>query len=197
MKLLRTATITRTTNETDITATLNLDGSGKFESENPIGFFNHMLDQVVRHGFFDLSLKIKGDIEIDGHHTVEDTGIVLGQAIKSALGDKTGIRRYGSAVIPMDETLALCAVDLSGRPYLHFEAAFTVPRLGDMDTELLREFFTGVAVNSGMNLHIKVLHGENNHHIAEAIFKAFGRALCEAASFDGRIKGVLSTKGSI
>ena len=194
---MRTVTISRTTTETDISVTLNLDGEGSFAANMPIGFFKHMLSQVARHGFFDLKLDITGDTDIDGHHTVEDTGIVLGQALTQALGDKKGIRRYGSATVPMDDVLALCAIDLSGRPYLHFDAVFTTPCLGEMDTELLREFFQAISIHGGMNLHIKVFHGENNHHIAEAIFKAFGRALCEAVSQDPRVQGVLSTKGSI
>ena len=194
---MRTATVTRTTTETDISANLNLDGSGKLDGDIPIGFFNHMLSQVVRHGFLDLSLTVKGDIEIDGHHTIEDTGIVLGQALTQALGDKVGIRRYGDAIVPMDDTLVMCAIDLSGRPYLHLDANFTTPRLGEMDTELVREFFHAISVHGRMNLHIVVMHGQNNHHIAEAIFKAFGRALCGAVSLDSRVQGVLSTKGSI
>ena len=194
---MRTALITRTTNETDISAALNLDGSGIFNADMPISFFEHMLSQVVRHGFFDLELKVAGDTDIDAHHTVEDVGIVLGQVFTQAVGNKAGIRRYGSAIVPMDDVLALCAVDLSGRPYLHLEAEFTTSRLGEMDTELVREFFQAISVHGGMNLHIKVFHGENNHHMAEAIFKAFGRALCEAVSLDPRVQGVLSTKGSI
>ena len=194
---MRTAAIKRVTNETDISTVLNLDGTGIFTPDVPIGFFKHMLSLLVRHGFFDLELNITGDTDIDGHHTIEDTGIVIGQALSKALGDKAGIRRYGNAIVPMDDVLVLCAVDLSGRPYFHFEAAFTTPSLGEIDTELVREFFQAISIHGGMNLHIKVLHGENNHHIAEAIFKAFGRALCEAVSIDSRVKGVLSTKGSI
>jgi imidazoleglycerol-phosphate dehydratase len=195
--MIRKSTVSRTTRETDISAELILDGTGSFEAGMPVGFFKHMLEQVARHGFFDLKLKITGDTEIDGHHTVEDTGIVLGQALTKALGDKAGIRRYGSALVPMDDALAMCVIDLSGRPYLHMDASFTVPSLGEMDTELIREFFQAICVHGGMNLHIKVMHGENNHHIAEAVFKAFGRALCEAVSLDPRVQGVLSTKGSI
>lgn len=199
---MRVATISRKTNETDIFAKLNLDGTGTFQADIPVGFFEHMLSQVVRHGFFDLELKATGDTHIDGHHTIEDVGITLGQALTQAIGDKKGIRRYGSATVPMDDALVMCAIDLSGRPYLHMdalskEAIFTTPRLGDMDTELVREFFQAICANGGMNLHIKLLHGENNHHIAEAIFKAFGRALCEAVSADPRVQGVLSTKGTI
>ena len=194
---MRVATINRVTKETDISIDLNLDGSCKYEADIPIGFFEHMLAQVAKHGFFDLKLVAKGDIEIDNHHTIEDLGIVFGQALTQALGDKSGIRRYGSANLSMDDALAMCTIDLSGRPYLHLDAIFTTPRLGDMDTELVREFFHAVSVHGAMNLHIKVLHGINNHHMAEAIFKAFDRALCEAVSLDPRVQGVPSTKGRI
>lgn len=194
---MRVASIVRKTEETDVSVDLNLDGSGTFTADMPIGFFKHMLAQIAKHGFFDMQLHIVGDTDVDGHHSVEDTGIVLGQSLLHALDEKIGIRRYGSAMVPMDDVLALCAIDLSGRPYFHFDANFTTSRLGDMDTELIREFFQAISVHGGMNLHIKVLHGENNHHIAEAIFKAFGRALCEAVSLDNRVHGVLSTKGSI
>ena len=194
---MRTGSIVRKTNETEVRAVLNLDGSGFLRADMPIDFFGHMLSQVVRHGFFDLELDVTGDVNVDGHHTVEDVGIVFGQLVSGALGDKAGIRRYGSVIVPMDEALVLCAVDVSGRPYFHFEAEFTVPRLGELDTELIREFFYAISVHAGMNLHIKVMHGENNHHIAEAMFKAFGRALCEAVSLDSRVQGVLSTKGSL
>jgi imidazoleglycerol-phosphate dehydratase len=156
-----------------------------------------MLEQVARHGLMNLSLFVKGDVQVDAHHTIEDTGIVLGQLIKDALGDKSGIRRYGSATLPMDDALVLCALDLCGRPYLAFDAAFTTPFLGEMDTEMVREFFRAVSVHGGMNLHIKVLSGVNNHHIAECIFKAFGRALCEAVAADKRVQGVPSTKGDL
>ena len=194
---MRTASIKRKTTETDISLAINLDGKGGFEANLPIGFLEHMLSLASRHGFFDLNVNAEGDTYIDAHHTVEDVGIVLGQAVTKALGDKKGIRRYGNAVVPMDDVLVLCALDLSGRPYLHFEADFTVPKLGEMDTELVKEFFQAVSVHGGMNLHIKLLHGENNHHIAEAVFKAFGRALCEAVGLDSRIQGVLSTKGNL
>ena len=162
-----------------------------------IGFFNHMLEGFSKHGFFDLNLNCEGDLAVDGHHTVEDCGIVLGTAIKEALGDKVGIKRYGSFVLPMDETLVLCAVDLCGRPYLNYDASFTTERIGYLDTELIREFFYAVSYSAGMNLHIKVLDGGNNHHIAEAMFKAFGKALDEATTIDPRIHEVLSTKGSL
>lgn len=193
----RTAECVRRTKETDITLQLNLDGTGKSELHTGIGFFNHMLEGFSRHGFFDLAVEVRGDLEVDSHHTIEDTGIVLGTALREALGEKKGIRRYGSCILPMDETLVLCAVDLSGRPYLGFEAAFTVPKVGDMDTEMVREFFYAVSYAAGMNLHIRVLSGGNNHHMAEAMFKAFARALDEAVSFEPRIAGVLSTKGSL
>lgn len=187
----------RKTKETDILVMLNLDGSGDYEVETGVGFFNHMLEGFARHGFFDLRIRVKGDLDVDCHHTVEDTGIVLGTAIRDALGDKAGIRRYGSSILPMDETLVLCAIDLSGRPYLSFEADFKTERVGDLDTEMIREFFYALSYAAGINLHIRVLSGENSHHIIEAMFKAFAKALDEAVSFDPRIKEVLSTKGSL
>lgn len=193
----RSVLVQRNTKETMITMSLDLDGSGKSSLDTGIGFFNHMLDGFARHGFFDLDVTVQGDLDVDSHHTIEDTGIVLGTAIKEALGDKEGIRRYGSMILPMDETLVLCAVDLSGRPYLNYQAEFTVPRVGDMDTEMAKEFFCAVSYSAGMNLHIKVLDGVNNHHMMEAIFKAFAKALDEAVREDERIKGVLSTKGSL
>ncbi len=193
----RTAEITRTTKETDITLKLNLDGSGAADISTGIGFFDHMLEGFSRHGFFDLSCKVQGDLHVDGHHTVEDTGIVLGKAIAQAVGDKKGIRRYGSFMLPMDDALALCAVDLCGRPYLNFDCTFPVERVGTLDTELVREFFYAVSYSAGMNLHIKMLDGLNAHHMAEASFKAFAKALDQAVSFDPRITDVLSTKGSL
>lgn len=193
----RSVLVKRDTKETKISLKLNIDGSGKSSLDTGIGFFNHMLDGFSRHGFFDLDVSVKGDLNVDCHHTIEDTGIVLGTAIKEALGDKAGIRRYGSMILPMDEALVLCAVDLSGRPYLQYHAEFTVPRVGDMDTEMAKEFFYAVSYAAGMNLHIKVLDGTNNHHIMEAMFKAFAKALDEATQEDPRIKGVLSTKGSL
>ncbi len=193
----RTSKVTRKTKETDIQLELNLDGNGSGTIDTGIGFFDHMLNSFARHGFFDMSLKVSGDLIVDGHHTVEDTGIVLGQAIKEALSDKTGVKRYGSSLLPMDETLVLCAIDLSGRPYLVFDAQFTCERVGYLDTELVREFFYAVSYSAGMNLHIKLVHGSNNHHIIEAIFKAFARALDEATGIDERITQVLSTKGVI
>jgi len=193
----RTAEITRTTKETDITLKLNLDGSGAADISTGIGFFDHMLEGFSRHGFFDLSCKVQGDLHVDGHHTVEDTGIVLGKAIAQAVGDKKGIRRYGSFILPMDDALALCAVDLCGRPYLNFDCTFPVERVGTLDTELVREFFYAVSYSAGMNLHIKMLDGLNAHHMIEASFKAFAKALDQAVSFDPRITDVLSTKGSL
>lgn len=193
----RYAQVHRKTNETDISLTLILDGNGKQDIATGIGFFDHMLSGFTRHGFFDLDLKVAGDLEVDCHHTIEDTGIVLGNAIREALGDKKGIKRFGSMILPMDETLALCAIDLSGRPYFAFDAEFTTDRVGDMDTEMVREFFYAVSYSAGMNLHMKVLSGTNNHHIIEALFKAFGKALDDASSYDPRITDILSTKGSL
>lgn len=193
----RIVTCTRKTKETDISLTLNLDGSGKTDIHTGIGFFDHMLEGFSKHGFFDLHMECDGDLQVDSHHTIEDCGIVLGDAIKKALGDKSGIKRFGSCILPMDETLVLCAVDLSGRPYLVFDGEFTMERLGTLDTEMIREFFYAVSYSAGMNLHIKVLSPGNNHHMAEAMFKAFARALDEAVSHDPRVKGILSTKGSL
>ncbi len=187
----------RNTKETKIQIQLELDGSGDTELHTGIGFFDHMLDGFARHGFFDLKIHVNGDLEVDCHHTVEDTGIVLGNAIREAVGDKKGIRRYGSCILPMDEALVLCAVDLSGRPYYVSDAQFTVPRVGDMDTEMVKEFFYAVSYSAQMNLHFKVLSGCNNHHICEAMFKAFAKALDAAVAYDGRITDVLSTKGSL
>lgn len=177
--------------------TLGIDGAGNATVDTGIGFFDHMLEGFARHGFFDLKVKVEGDLAVDCHHTIEDTGIVLGNAIRKALRDKRGIRRYGSCILPMDETLVLCAVDLSGRPYLSFDAEFTTDRVGYMDTEMVKEFFYAVSYTAGMNLHIKVLSGGNNHHMIEAMFKAFARALDEATSIDPRITDILSTKGSL
>lgn len=193
----RTGSCMRKTKETEITLTVNLDGRGKNHIDTGIAFFDHMLDGFARHGLFDLEVKVKGDLEVDCHHTVEDTGIVLGQAIANALGDKAGIRRYGSFMLPMDETLALCAVDLSGRPYLNYSAAFSTEKVGGLDTEMIREFFYAVSYSAAMNLHLKILDGGNNHHMAEALFKAFGKALDMATMEEPRIKEVWSTKGSL
>lgn len=193
----RIATCTRKTKETDITLSVNLDGQGKNKIDTGIPFFDHMLDGFARHGLFDLEVSVKGDLEVDCHHTVEDTGIVLGQAISKALGDKAGIKRYGYFLLPMDETLAMCAVDLSGRPYLKYDAEFTVERLGTLDTEMVKEFFYAVSYSAGMNLHLKIVDGGNNHHMAEALFKAFGKALDMATMEEPRMKEVWSTKGSL
>lgn len=193
----RTSTITRKTKETDINMTLEIDGDGSSNINTGIGFFDHMLTGFSKHGFFNLDLAVKGDLEVDFHHTVEDTGIVLGNAIKEALADKVGIKRYGYFILPMDETLVLCALDLSGRPYFNFQAEFPTEKVGDFDTELIREFFYAISYSAGMNLHIKVLDGCNSHHIAEAMFKAFAKALDEATTKDPRITSVLSTKGSL
>lgn len=195
--MAREANMNRTTKETDISLKLNLDGSGNAEIDTGIGFFDHMLEGFAKHGFFDLEVKTEGDLAVDGHHTIEDTGIVLGGAIKKALGDKKGIRRYGSCILPMDETLVLCAIDLSGRPYLVFDAEFTTDRVGYMETEMVKEFFYAISYKAKLNLHIKVLSGTNNHHIIEGMFKAFARALDEATGIDARNTGILSTKGSL
>lgn len=193
----RTATVTRTTKETDIAVTLNLDGTGVSSIDTGIGFFDHMLDGFTRHGLFDLTCTCRGDLAVDSHHTIEDVGIVLGTAIREAVGDKAGIRRYGSFALPMDETLILCAVDLSGRPYFSSDVTFSVPKIGEMDTEMVREFFYAVSYAAGMNLHFHMITGGNNHHIAEASFKAFAKALDMATGFDPRVAGVWSTKGSL
>ena len=196
--MARIATVSRKTKETDIRVTINLDGTGVCNIDSGIGFFDHMLNGFARHGMFDLELSRDGDTFVDSHHTIEDCGIVLGEAIRQAAGDKAGIRRFGSFILPMDETLVLCAVDLSGRPYLNYKVDFTVPRLGTMDTEMVREFFYAVSYSAAMNLHVKMLDGLNNHHIAEACFKAFGKALDEATSYDPRLGDqVWSTKGSL
>lgn len=193
----RTAEAERNTKETKIRLLLNLDGTGRTELHTGIGFFDHMLDGFARHGLFDLEVRVDGDLHVDSHHTIEDTGIVLGGALREAVGDKKGIRRYGSCILPMDEALVLCAVDLSGRPYYRSDVSFTVPRLGDMDTEMVREFFYAVSCSGQMNLHFKFLSGSNNHHMCEAMFKAFAKALDAAVSYDERITDVLSTKGSL
>ena len=193
----RCADITRKTKETDITARLVLDGAGDGKIASGIGFLDHMLEGFAKHGFFDLTMTVKGDLHVDGHHSVEDAGIVLGSAIKEALGDKKGIRRYGHCILPMDDALALCAVDLCGRPYFAFDCDFSVDRVGDLDTELVREFFYAISYSAGMNLHIKMLSGINSHHMIEGMFKAFAKALDMAVTLDPRIVDVLSTKGSL
>ena len=193
----RTAAVQRNTKETKINLTFNIDGTGNCKSETGVGFFDHMLDGFTRHGLFDLDVKVDGDLFVDCHHTIEDTGIVLGTAIKEAVGDKCGIKRYGSCILPMDEALVLCAIDLSGRPYYVSDAVFTAEKCGDMDLEMVKEFFYAVSYSAGINLHFKVLSGSNNHHIVEAMFKAFAKALDSATMYDERIVGVLSTKETL
>lgn len=195
--MTRTAAIDRRTKETDISVILDLDGTGVSDISTGIGFFDHMLEGFAKHGFFDLRCHVKGDLQVDGHHTVEDTGIVLGQAIAKAAGTKEGIRRYGFFVLPMDDALVLCAVDLCGRPYLNFDCQFPVQQIGGLDVQLIREFFYAVSYSAGMNLHIKLLDGSNGHHMAEAMFKAFAKALDQAVGTEPRISGVLSTKGTL
>jgi imidazoleglycerol-phosphate dehydratase len=194
----RQATIERSTKETKIKASVDLDGTGAYDIATGIGFLDHMLEQLARHSLIDIALKAKGDLHIDGHHTTEDCGIVLGQAIAKALGDKQGIARYASVELPMDETLTRVAVDVSGRPYLVWKVAFPRDKLGDMDTELFREFFQAFAQNAGVTLHVESLYGENSHHIAESCFKGLARALRQALAIDARQAGrVPSTKGSL
>ena len=193
----RKAEISRVTGETNVHISLDLDGTGKAQIHTGIGFFDHMLNTFARHGLFDLTVDVEGDLEVDSHHTIEDTGIVLGQAIRQAVGDKKGIRRFGDCMLPMDETLMLCALDLSGRPYLKFYMPLTVPKVGDFDSEMVHEFFYAVSYGAEMNLHLKMLDGENNHHIIEAAFKSFAKALDQATQYDDRIQEVLSTKGSL
>lgn len=195
--MARSATLQRQTKETDISMIFNLDGTGKGEIDTGIGFFDHMLEGFTKHGFFDMKLKVKGDLHVDGHHTVEDTGIVLGQAILQTIGDKKGIHRYGHFMLPMDDALVLCAIDLGGRPYFSWHCEFQTERIGGLDTELIREFFYAVSYSAGMNLHLKVIDGINSHHISEAMFKAFAKALDMATGKDERIDGVLSTKGTL
>ena len=195
--MAREASVERNTKETEIKLKLTLDGTGYSDIETGVGFFNHMLEGFSKHGFFDLNLNCEGDLAVDCHHTIEDCGIVLGNAIREALGDKSGIKRFGSCILPMDESLVLCAIDLSGRPYLVFDGEFTTEKIGYMDTEMVKEFFYAISYSAGMNLHIKVLTPGNNHHMAEAMFKAFARALDEAVSRDPRVQGILSTKGSL
>lgn len=193
----RSARCERSTKETEIVVELEIDGTGKYEIHTGIGFFDHMLEGFAKHGFFDLKVRIDGDLQVDGHHSVEDCGIVLGQAIREAIGDKRGMKRFGQCILPMDETLVLCAIDMGGRPWLNFDAKFSTDRVGYLDTELVHEFFYAVSYSAGMNLHIKVLDGQNNHHMVEAMFKAFARALDEATGLDGRFSDVLSTKGTL
>ena len=192
---MRTAAFTRTTRETDIRLTVCLEGSGKTEISTGVGFFDHMLDALCRFAQFDLTLSCTGDLNVDAHHTVEDTGICLGKAIRDALGDRCGIRRVGSAYMPMDEALAFAAIDISGRPYLSWNAEFSAPMCGTMDTQLAEEFFRAVTVNAGLTVHMNLIAGRNDHHRMEALFKAFGLALRDAARVDANIQGILSTKG--
>ena len=197
METERRAKVARDTKETNIVCDFKIDGNGVYDVDTGIGVFNHMLEGFARHGFFDLKLKAKGDLNVDSHHTVEDVGIVLGQAIREALGDKAGITRYGFFLLPMDETLVECAIDLSGRPYFVYDVKTTVDKLGEMDVEMAKEFFYAISYSAGMNLHIRMISGDNNHHILEAMFKAFAKALDMATRVDPRIEGVLSTKGTI
>ena len=193
----RTANIKRVTKETNISLDFNIDGKGEANIDTGIGFFDHMLEGFTKHGLFNMTLTVSGDLHVDSHHTVEDTGIVLGNAIKTAIGDKKGIKRYGSMILPMDDALVLCAIDLCGRPYFSYEASFENDKIGYLDTELIKEFFYAISYSGSMNLHIKVLSGDNSHHIAEAMFKAFSKALDEATMIDNRITDVLSTKGTL
>ncbi|MGH6832374.1 MAG: imidazoleglycerol-phosphate dehydratase HisB [Methyloceanibacter sp.] len=194
----RRATVSRKTKETAITATVDLDGTGAYEIATGVGFLDHMIEQLARHSLIDISLKAKGDLHIDQHHTTEDAGIVLGQAVAKALGDKKGIARYGAAYLPMDETLTRVAVDVSGRPFLVWKVKFTRSKIGDMDTELFREWFQAFAQHAGLTLHVETLYGENSHHIAETCYKALARALRQAISLDERQQGrVPSTKGQL
>jgi len=195
---MRNATITRKTAETEITVEINLDGTGSYDNETGVGFFDHMLDQLARHSMIDMKVRARGDLHIDDHHTVEDTGITLGQALTRALGDKRGIRRYGACHLPMDDTQVRAALDLSGRPFLVWGVDFPTPKIGTFDTELVREFFQALSTHGGITLHIDRLHGINSHHIAEAAFKAVARALREAVEPDPRAAGALpSTKGAL
>lgn len=187
----------RQTKETSIKTGINLDGNGSCSVDTGIGFFDHMLNLMGAHGLLDLDISAKGDLNVDCHHTVEDTGIVIGSCIREALGEKKGIKRYGTAYVPMDEALVLVSLDISGRPFLVFDGEFTVEKLGNFDTEMVEEFFRALAFNAGITLHIKVMYGKNNHHMIEGIFKAFGRALREAVTMDDKIKGVMSTKGML
>ena len=193
----RVGVVSRKTNETDIQMELNLDGSGYAKVYTGIGFFDHMLVSFAKHGFFDLNCKVTGDLFVDSHHTIEDTGIVLGQAIAKAVGDKQGIKRFGSFMLPMDETLVLSALDLSGRPYLVYDLELSTPQVGYFDTQMVKEFFYAVSYSAGMNLHIKMLSSGNNHHMIEAMFKAFAKALDQAVSYNPKVTDVLSTKGSL
>lgn len=194
---MREAQVSRKTKETDIDLSIRIDGKGGADINTGIGFFDHMLSGFAKHGFFDLALNCEGDLNVDGHHTVEDCGIVLGQAIKEAVGDKAGMRRYGYFILPMDDALVLCAVDFCGRPYFSYDLDIKEEKCGDFETALAKEFFYAVSYAAGINLHIKQISGENGHHILEAAFKAFGKAVDMATSIDPRVEGVLSTKGAL
>ena len=193
----RISQIERVTKETQIRIRLDLDGSGQANIHTGIGFFDHMLNGFARHGLFNLDVEVTGDLEVDCHHTIEDTGIVLGQAIRKAVGDKKGIVRYGTCILPMDEALVLCSLDLSGRPYYVSDAEFPTEKVGEMDTQMVKEFFYAISYSAGMNLHFKMLSGGNSHHMVEGMFKAFAKALDMATTHDPRITDVLSTKGSL
>ena len=194
---MREAQVSRKTKETDIDLSIKIDGKGVADINTGIGFFDHMLSGFAKHGFFDLALNCEGDLNVDGHHSVEDCGIVLGQAIKEAVGDKAGMRRYGYFILPMDDALVLCAVDFCGRPYFSYDLNISEEKCGDFETVLAREFFYAVSYSAGINLHLKQISGENGHHILEAAFKAFGKAVDMATSIDPRVEGVLSTKGAL
>jgi imidazoleglycerol-phosphate dehydratase len=195
---MRIATITRSTAETEITVTINLDGTGIYDNQTGVGFFDHMLDQLARHSLIDMTIRANGDLQIDDHHTVEDTGIALGQALTQALGDKRGILRYGSCLLPMDDAQVRCALDLSARPFLIWNLDLPTQKIGNFDTELVREFFTAFATHGGITLHVDKLHGFNSHHIAEAAFKSVARALRDAVEVDPRKSGdIPSTKGAL
>lgn len=194
---MRTAKVERKTKETEIKLSINLDGTGKSNIKTGIGFFDHMLTGFAKHGFFDLDVTINGDLTVDGHHTVEDAGIVLGTAIAKAAGDKKGMSRYGYFILPMDDALVLCSIDFGGRPYLQFDCDLPTEKCGYFETELVKEFFYAVSYTAGMNIHIRKLSGDNSHHIIEACFKAFGKALDMATLMDKRVSDVLSTKGKL
>ena len=197
MEELRNALVERNTKETQIKCKFNIDGKGASDIDTGIGFFDHMLEGFTKHGLFDMELSVNGDLHVDAHHTVEDTGIVIGQCILDAIGDKKGIKRYGNMILPMDDALVLCAIDLCGRPYFSYDANFDTEKIGYLDTELIREFFYAISYSAKMNLHIKVLDGINSHHIAEAMFKSFAKAFDMATCYDERIEDVLSTKGTL
>lgn len=193
----RTAAVARKTRETDLRVEVNLDGEGKFEGGTGVGFFDHMLELMARHGHLNLKVEGKGDLHIDPHHTVEDLGLTLGEALARAAGDKAGMVRFGQAAVPMEETLAECVLDFCGRPHLVFRAEIPITRLGDFDSELTEDFFRAVAMKAGLTLHLSVPYGRNVHHMVEALFKAFARALAQSVSLDPRIQGVMSTKGKL